>query len=99
MNPTPINLIDVLTRASLIVATSSTDGTTNIELKMHEAIDRVAELIEADKAYDEAKARYYHAKHYPPSNDRGESLDRMSGLLHKAMERRAKALILVGGDV
>lgn len=66
MSDRHFGIIAVLTQACRVVASSSMDGTAELELQVQEAIDRVDELIEAltlavndpgDDAYWIAKAR------------------------------------------
>lgn len=54
----------------------------------------MAALIEADKAYDDALSRHYHAIHYGPQ-DEGQYLASRSLALREAAVRRAAALVRV----
>ena len=64
--------------------------------KLQEARAAIAELIEADKAYDTARSRYDHAFRDGPHGNLDEQRDAQH-MLREAKKRRAAALARVGG--
>lgn len=90
---THINLLNVLD--SQIRQTREFGGSPSVET-LEGARAALANLIEAENAYDEAMARHYHAIHYGSLDDEGQFRIALTARAwRKAQEHRSAALARV----
>ena len=92
--------IDVLAvmdlAAGLLIGCPDDDVAEDCSADVAKARAAIAELIEADKAYDTARSRYDHAFRDGPHGNLDEQRDAQH-MLREAKKRRAAALARVGG--
>ena len=98
--PEPVDVLAVMDALVESTARLAAGGTVTADPHTVEVAKRtraaIAELIEADKAYDTARSRYDHAFRDGPHGNLDEQRDAQH-MLREAKKRRAAALARVGG--